>query len=290
MYISYNEACAKGCSTLEQDLRLCENAGFDYIEIRIDMLKEYLKSRTIQELVSFFKTSRIRPHAINAIYLYPEFLGECDRDDRRTDLMEEFTLACEAGSAIGSHHIIIVPPLQREPDGGPYIGKWEDTRRECVRTLKELSKFAEPYDMNLCFELVGFDRSSVRSIEEADAIVRAVERKNVGFVFDSYNIYLNGGCNDFSGIGKVQPEKIFAVHLMSGDDVPERERGQDKRCFCGQGAVDTDAFLQQLKASGYQGMVSVETFRPQYWSESPEWVIKRAYETTYEALERNKCL
>lgn len=290
MFISYNEACAKGCSTLEQDLRLCENAGFDYIEIRIDMLKEYLKSRTIQELVSFFKTSRIRPHAINAIYLYPEFLGECDRDDRRTALMEEFTLACEAGSAIGSHHIIIVPPLLREPDSGPYIGRWEDTRRECIRILKELSRLAEPYDMNLCFELVGFDRSSVRSIEEADSIVRAVDRKNVGFVFDSYNIYLNGGCNDFSGIGKVQPEKIFAVHLMSGDDVPEKERGQDKRCFCGQGVVDTDAFLQQLKATGYQGMVSVETFRPQYWSEHPEWVIKRAYETTYEALERNKCL
>ena len=34
MYLSYNEACAKECSSLEQDLKLCEKAGFDFIEIR----------------------------------------------------------------------------------------------------------------------------------------------------------------------------------------------------------------------------------------------------------------
>lgn len=38
--------------------------------------------------------------------------------------------------------------------------------------------------MNLCFELVGFERSSVDR-GEADAIVRAATRDNVGFVFDS---------------------------------------------------------------------------------------------------------
>ncbi|MFQ7005082.1 MAG: TIM barrel protein [Ruthenibacterium lactatiformans] len=113
----------------------------------------------------------------------------------------------------------------------------------------------------------------VRSIGQADAVVRAVDRPNVGFVFDSYNIFLNGGCNDFSAIGSVQPEKIFAVHLMSADDVPEAQRGQDKRCFCGRGVVDTGAFLQELKAAGYSGIVSVETFRPEYWAKTPEWVI-----------------
>ena len=28
MFISYNEACARDCSTLEQHLVLCEKAGF----------------------------------------------------------------------------------------------------------------------------------------------------------------------------------------------------------------------------------------------------------------------
>lgn len=290
MFISYNEACTMKCSTLEQDLNLCEEAGFDYIEIRLDMLKDYLRNHKLEDIATFFATSHIKPHAINAVYLYPEFLGSQDNEERQTALMNEFKLACEAGFMIGSHYIIIVPPLQKDINGGPYQGKYEDTKRECIRILRELSKLAEPYHMNLCFELVGFDRSSVRSIMDADDIVRGVDRDNVGFVFDSYNIYLNGGCNDFSEISRVQTKKIFAVHLMSGDDVPEHERGQDKRCFCGRGVVDTDAFLQQLKKCDYQGMVSVETFRPEYWSEKPEVVISRAYETTHEALKRNLCL
>lgn len=290
MFISYNEACARDCSTLERDLELCEKAGFDYIEIRLDMLGEYLKHHTVDQLQAFFKTSRLKPHAFNALYLYPEFLGENDDEARQKALLEEFRLGCEVGRAIGSHYFIIVPPLQRDPAGRPYMGAWEDTFANCVRILRELSDRAQAYDMNLCFELVGFERSSVRSIEQADAIVRTVDRPNVGFVFDSYNIFLNGGRNDFSAIADVPPEKIFAAHLMSADDVPAAQRGQDKRCFCGRGAVDTDAFLQALKAAGYKGIASVETFRPEYWQKTPEWVISKAYETTRAALAKNGCL
>ena len=54
--------------------------------------------------------------------------------------------------------------------------------------------------------------------------------------------------------------------------------------------MDTDSFLQTLKCCGYDGMVSVETFRPEYWAKTPEWVIENAYRTTREALERNGCL
>lgn len=290
MFISYNEACAKDCSTLEQDLELCEKNGFDFIEIRLDMLRDYLTRHDKSDLVNFFRKSRVRAHAFNALYIYPEFLGENDDIDKQQELLEEFKLGCEIGKEIGSHYFIIVPPLQRDPNGGPFIGKWEDTFNNCVRILTKLSEMAEQYEMNLCFELVGFERSSVRSISQADSIVRAVNRKNVGFVFDSYNIFLNGGLNDFSELKNVQSEKIFAVHLMSADDVPEKERGQDKRCFCGQGAVDTDAFLKTLKAVGYNGMVSVETFRPEYWKKTPEWVIENAFKTTRYALEKNECL
>ena len=83
MFISYNEACARDCSTLEQDLVLCEKAGFDYIEIRLDMLTDYLKRHTVEELAAFFCTSRLKPHAFNALYLYPEFLRATTKHVKR---------------------------------------------------------------------------------------------------------------------------------------------------------------------------------------------------------------
>ena len=97
MFISYNEACARDCSTLEQDLVLCEKAGFDYIEIRLDMLTDYLKRHTVEELAAFFCTSRLKPHAFNALYLSPEFLSEGDDEARQKEVLEEFRLGCEVG-------------------------------------------------------------------------------------------------------------------------------------------------------------------------------------------------
>ena len=76
MYTSYNEACGKDCSDLFTDLTLCEKAGFDYIEIRLDMLRKYLETGTLDELSHFFAQSRLKPHAINAVYLYQDFLKE----------------------------------------------------------------------------------------------------------------------------------------------------------------------------------------------------------------------
>ena len=119
MLISYNEACAKDCSTLEQDLDLCERSGFDCIELRLDMLRDYLTRRSVDELAGFFQTSRLRPHAFNALYLYPEFLGPEDDPERQAALLEEFNLSCRVGRAIGSEYLIVVPPLQRDPAAGP---------------------------------------------------------------------------------------------------------------------------------------------------------------------------
>lgn len=50
MYLSYNEACGRDCSSLEEDLELCEKAGFDFIEIRFDMLQPYLEKHSLSEL------------------------------------------------------------------------------------------------------------------------------------------------------------------------------------------------------------------------------------------------
>jgi 2-keto-myo-inositol isomerase len=286
MYLSYNEACGKECSDLMTDLKLCEKNGMDYIEIRLDMLKNFLKSGSLEEIKKFFEDSYLKPHAINAIYLTQDIL-EGDTLNENSQAMKDFIFTCEVGKAIGSHYMILVPPFD---PSGVFKGDILEAEKNCVDILKQLSELARPYKMKLCFELVGLKKSCVRTIEAADRIIRAVNQDNVGFVFDSYNIYLCGKCNDFSKIAQVQKDKIFAIHLMSADCVPEEEMGQDKRCFPGEGVVDTNAFLKILKEVGYEGMVSVETFRPQYWEKTPEWVIQNAYESLYKILEKNDCL
>ena len=66
----------------------------------------------------FFAQSRLKPHAINAVYLYQDFLKE-GKDTPDDPIMQDFLLACEAGHAIGSQYVIIVPPLD------PSESSWE---------------------------------------------------------------------------------------------------------------------------------------------------------------------
>ena len=49
--LGYNEATCKENSTVENDLLLCEKYGYDYIELRLDMLQEYLKTHTVDDLM-----------------------------------------------------------------------------------------------------------------------------------------------------------------------------------------------------------------------------------------------
>ena len=52
--LGFNEATCKENSSVEKDLELCEKYGYDYIELRLDMLKEYFKTHTIDDLKAFF--------------------------------------------------------------------------------------------------------------------------------------------------------------------------------------------------------------------------------------------
>ncbi len=61
MKIGFNEATARDCSSLEKDILLCDEVGFEAIELRIDMLKTYLENHTKAQLATLLDSARVRP-------------------------------------------------------------------------------------------------------------------------------------------------------------------------------------------------------------------------------------
>lgn len=59
MKIGYNEGCAIKKSNLEMDLRFAEKYHYDYIEINLDKLKEYLETHTLNNLKQFFQKNHL---------------------------------------------------------------------------------------------------------------------------------------------------------------------------------------------------------------------------------------
>lgn len=290
MKIGFNEATARDCSTLEEDILLCEQAGFDAIELRIDMLKAYLQDHSRAELLAMLRSKRICPVNLNAIYPYAELFSDGDDPEKRACFLEDFEFACELAQYTGAKALVLCPPLL--PDRrGCFPGTLEAQNQMNVRIISGLCDRIAHRDIRLCFEIVGASYSSCRTIAQAQEILRRVHDPRVGLTIDSYNIYMGDLDKRFSAIQQLRAEEIFVAHINDADWVPEDQLGdQSRRCFCGSGFLDLDAYLTQLKKIGYEGVVSIETFRPEYWARTARWVIDEAYRTTYGAMKHSQCL
>ena len=266
MKIGYNEATAKGCSNLEKDLILCEKYGYDYIEIRVEMLRDYLKTHTVEDLKTFFDNSKLKPKVFNSCR---EINFRNDKDWQ--EIIDYLMLACETGKVIGCNCIIAVPSPLSITNGYSE----EEIFKDSVDRLEKLLDISKDYDMNFAFEPVG--NRCVATIHQAWNIVKYIDNPRLGLTLDAFNLYLYNKLNDFKEMKIVDVDKIFVVHVNDSDDLPLEKLDHCNRCFPFEGVINLNNFIKTLKEMDYHGIVSIETFRPEYWEKDPEWVIKNGY-------------
>lgn len=258
MKICFNQATTMAHSTLEKDLEFCEKHGYDLIEIRLDKLKDYLVDHTVEDLVTFFKNSHLKPFAFNAL----EFITFRDADGYQV-IKDDLKFLCEVGERINCKKIVVVPTF----DVGPHTK--QEIKEESIRVLHELADLAQPFGVKLAYEFVGYPNCSVNTFGQTYDIVKAVDRDNVGMVLDCFHFHAMGSSID--DLKNADGDKIFIFHIDDAEDLPVGALRDDKRLWPGDGAIDLPAILSTLKGIGYKDMVSVELFRPEYW----EWDIEK---------------
>jgi len=271
MKICFNQATTMKNSSLALDLELCEKAGYDFIEIRLDKLKEYLETHTVTDLAQFFASSNIKPYSFNAL----EFISFRD-EAGWNEIVDGLKLCCEIGAVIGCHKTVVVPTFDVGPCSKAQI------KEETVRALRALSDIAAPRGMRLAFEFVGYPNCSVNTLEQAYDIVAAADRANVGFVLDCFHFHAMN--SKWEALEAIDPAKLFIFHLDDSEDLPVGALRDDKRLWPGEGAVDLARIFGILKSKGYAEMASIELFRPAYWEMDIGDCIRTAYEKTRETI------
>ncbi|MBQ9015604.1 MAG: sugar phosphate isomerase/epimerase [Firmicutes bacterium] len=268
--LGFNEATCKENSSVEQDLLLCEKHGYDYIELRLDMLQEYLKDHTTEDLKAFFATSHLQPFAFNSIedinFRSPEEWEE---------LVKLFTFGCEIAAEIGNPYMIVVPTMTPE-----YCTKTEEeVFEDSVQVLQRLAEIASPYGVKLSFEPIGDKRWCCNSIRQALEIVEAVDRDDVGLTVDCINFYMHDKCSDLEMIRRIPKEKLFVFHLNDCEDLPLGVLDHCHRIMPGQGTIPIADIIAAVDDVGYEGPACLELFRPEYWEMDPEEVIRMGAES-----------
>jgi 2-keto-myo-inositol isomerase len=274
MKLCFNQATTLENSNLEKDLQLCEKHGYDFIEIRtMDKLPEYLEKKSLDELTNFFKNNHIKPLAFNALVFFNN-----RSEEAQESIIAEFKDMLEKGKKLGIQYIVAVPLVTEQK----FLK--EDIKKSCVEVLSELSDLAVPYGIKIAVEFVGHPQCTVNTFGQAYDIVEAVNRDNVGLVFDCFHFHAMG--SKLEDLQRADGSKIFILHIDDTEDFPIGFLTDDDRVWPGEGAIDLDTLLSTLKEIGYQGVVSVELFRPEYYKLEAEESIQTAKDTTISVVSK----
>ncbi|MHB1315751.1 MAG: sugar phosphate isomerase/epimerase family protein [Christensenellales bacterium] len=273
MKLCFNEATTKPNSNLEKDLLLCDRYGFDYIEMRIEKIKEYLATHSLDDLKFFFETHHIKPFCFNVLI----GILFCD-DEKWAKMLEDMDFFCTVGDAIDCRLIVATP----SPDID--YCTVSEIKAEAVKRLHALDAIGSKHQMKIAFEHVGVPHFNVNTFYQAYDIVAACNSDSVGCVFDCAHFQHMDRRYDL--LEKADASKIFILHL---DDTIDLHIGQGRdyhRVWPGDGVVDYDRIFNILRGKGWDGVVSLELFNPKYWELDPEEAIRTGREKSVKVLSK----
>ena len=256
---------------LETDIKAAAAAGFDLVEIWAAKLRVYLQTHTVEDLKTLIRGNGLEPYSINSI----EHITFRTPEDYEKIKAECEELSAIAG-AIGCPYIVVVPG--KLPEGATK----EQIVDESCRVLNELADIAEKHGVSLAFEFLGQTDCSVQTLDLCNEIVEKLGRDNVGNVLDTFHFY--AGNSSFEAIEDMDPAKLFIFHINDAEDLPKEQLTDAHRLYPGTGILPIKEIKACFDKIGYDRMVSIEIFRPEYWNQDPYEVARRARETTIEAL------
>lgn len=273
MKIGFNEATALKCKgqSLMADLEACEKYGYDYIEIRFDCVKDYLKEHSLDDLAAWFKNHKLKPWAYNTLIFFNL------RDEKGVkEIDDEIDFIIKVSNAIGMKMLITVPSF----DVGPL--SIEEIKAEAVRRLAYIADKAAPHGIRVSLEFCGCPNCSINQFGTAYDVVKAVNKENVGITLDTFHFHAMD--SHWEDLEKADGKKIFAFHLNDSENLPIGSMLDDKRLWPGEGCLDLRRTFAILKKIGFDGVCTIEEFRPAYYELSHDDNVRIAKEKTVEMI------
>jgi 2-keto-myo-inositol isomerase len=256
---------------LSTDIKAASAAEYDLIEIWSAKLYKYLETRTPADLRAELTDAAIEPYSINSIE-HITFRSDADYAAIKAECE---TLSRIAGE-IGCPYIVVVPGKL------PENSIRNEIVNESVQVLGELGEIAANHGVSLAFEFLGQADCSVQTLDLCNEIVELTGRENIGNVLDTFHFY--AGSSTFDSIDKMRAEKLFIFHINDAEDLPKDELTDARRLYPGLGILPIREIKEHFDKIGYDRMVSVEIFRPEYWEQDPFDVARKAKAATEEAL------
>ncbi|MFX1337169.1 MAG: sugar phosphate isomerase/epimerase family protein [Promethearchaeota archaeon] len=232
---------------LFQFIKFAKN--FDGVELNIDKIRKTLSKNS--NIKDFFEILEVYGTKVESIYPLADF-SLCTDRDFKTKVLSNLSKMVNYCEKLESNLIIATPSLLTDSKEATSIPKWRIFNRTRKR-LEDLSKRASKEDINIGFEFINSDYSSVSTLYEAKEILKPLEsQENLGYIIDTF--YFAKFDVNFEAISDIR-KLIYLIKLADfNKDLAEKE----KRLFPSEGNFNFDKFHRFLEKLGYHRAYSIE--------------------------------
>jgi len=271
MRLGFNGATTQ-TANLATDIRVAGQAGYEVIELRDGKLDQFLAQGSLDDVRRMLREARVAAWTINAI----DRVG-VDGEAGTARAVNRCRELSRYAQAIECPWVLVVP--------GPTDGRTDaQVTSDTVATLRKMADAAAEFGISVAFEFMGFPWAAVRDVAGAWAIVQEANRPNLGIIVDTTHFYAGG--STLESIREVDPERLVVLHINDVEDVAKPDITDGHRLYPGEGVIPLQDILGAVRATGWDGVLSVELFREEYWRQDPLAVAREAKAKTVAVWER----
>jgi 2-keto-myo-inositol isomerase len=186
----------------------------------------------------------------------------------RRDLLDsELAPRLDICRALGARFLLVVPPRAAGlVPSAAIIGV-----RSALAIIRDR---AVAVGVGVAFEFLGFADCPINSTDRAAEVVDGID--GVELVLDSCHWHASGS----QSLAAFPVDRLRMVHLNDAPAKPPPEIEDGDRVLPTLGVIRLAALIEQLRARGYNGPWSLETFNPAYWERDPVEVARQGRELT----------
>ena len=235
--------------TFAEDVAAFAEAGFTGMEVWLTKLENHLAAHSASATRKLLEDRNMTLAAAS----YQGGLLLAQGEERKAHF-DDFRRRLDLCQQLGIGTLLVVADFVGGVD--------ETTLGRAIVSLKQAAQWAAGFDVHLALEFRG--RSTFcASLDTALALVAQCAEPNVGVNLDVFHYYT--GPSKFEDLGLLTPANLAFVQVADVAGVPRELASDADRVLPGDGDFQLGPIVQQLRAAGYDGWVSLELMNPTLW-------------------------
>jgi len=242
------------CNCLTE-VRIARDLGYEGIEFSVSQFQRYLANGGQATVLRAACEAAGTPAVCLNALVHADRQGKAERQA----LLEECEQLSAAAAGLGcpTIQLVFLMELAEYP--------WPEVRQLTARNAAALADIGRAHGIRFQLEPIAW--APLRSLAQTLEVIAEAGRDNLGLVVDFWHLWA-GEATTPDEVARLDPKLIYGIHICDGRRrVPGTiwDEGKLRGFLPGEGDIPIAQWVSAVKATGYDGVWSAETYSPTHW-------------------------